>query len=115
MADDEFEFAPWLQEFGHGSANKQATDRLRRLISACVETGKTGSMTIAIKVGSLGGLAELKISIKTTEPQPALPGGAYYVTDSGGLVTEDPKQLSLPKKVLDIAPIRDRNNKGTPS
>jgi len=108
MNADDFEFALWLQEFGHGAANKQATDRLRRLITACEETGKTGSLQLTIKVGAQGGLAELKASIKTTEPQPALPGGSYFVTETGALVTEDPRQMSLPKKVLDMAPIRNK-------
>lgn len=107
MQTENFDFADWLQEFGHGATNKQATDRLRELVAACQETGQKGSLQLTIKVGTAGGLAELKASIKTTVPQSALPGGSYYVTKDGGLVTEDPRQAELPlAKKLDIAPIR---------
>ena len=105
-SDDEFDFALWLQELGHGATNKQATEQLRKLITACAETGSKGSLTLTIKAGTAGGMAELKASIKSTIPQPPLPGGTYYVTPSGALATEDPRQLALPKKILDIQPVR---------
>jgi hypothetical protein len=112
MTTDDFDFASWLQEFGHGATNKQATGLLQKLISACQETGKAGSIVLTIKVGAVGALAELKASIKTTVPQPELPGGSYYVTEAGALVTEDPRQTSMPRVVLEPVPFRNRDNKG---
>jgi hypothetical protein len=107
MTTDDFDFALWLQEFGHGAANKQAGDQLRQLVNACRETGKAGSLQLTIKVGAADQLAELKASIKTTCPQPSLPGGSYFVTSEGALVTEDPRQQKLPMpRALDIAPIK---------
>lgn len=104
---DDFDFAEWFQEFGHGSANKQATELLSKLIPACQETGKAGTLTLTIRVGAVGGLAELKASIKTTVPQSPLPGGSYYVTNTGALVTEDPRQLTLPRKTLEPIPFHN--------
>ena len=103
---NDFDFALWLQELGHGATNRQATEQLCKLVNACRETGKTGSLVITIKAGTSGGLAELSAAIKTTMPQPALPGGTYYVTEDGALVTEDPRQISMPAKILGPTPIR---------
>lgn len=107
---DDFDFATWLQEFGHGATNRQATELLRKLIPACQETGKAGSITLTIKVEAVAGLAELKASIKTTVPQSPLPGGSYYVTETGALVTEDPRQLSLPRKTLEPIPFHTKKD-----
>lgn len=109
MTTEDFDFALWLQEFGHGATNRQAGEQLARVVAACRETGKAGTLVLTLKVGAADNLAELKASIKTTLPQPSLPSGSYYVTEKGALVTEDPRQLQLPKKVLDIAPIRNRD------
>lgn len=107
MTTEDFDFALWLQEFGHGAANRQASEQLCQLIKACRETGKAGSLQITIKAGAADQLAELKASIKTTMPQPSLPGGSYYVTADGALVTEDPRQLNLPApRVLDLKPVK---------
>jgi len=103
----EFDFAAFLADFGHGATNKLASAKLREIVQACAATGKKGALTIKIVCGSVGGLAELRAAITITKPEPALPGGAYYVTETGGLVTEDPKQLKLPARVLDIAPVKN--------
>jgi hypothetical protein len=97
--DDDFDFSKFLEEFGHGATNKQASDRLRKLVKACQETSRKGKMVITIEVAAgagPGALAELRASIKTTEPQPNLPGDTYYVTEDGSLVTDDPRQQELP-------------------
>lgn len=106
---DEFDFAEFIREFGHGATNKQAGVKLREVVMACALTGKKGSLTISIAIGAGGGLAELRASVKTTKPEPPLPGGSYFTTDAGALANEDPRQLTLPKKVLDAAPIRTIN------
>jgi len=104
--DDDFNFALWLQEFGHGATNKQLGNVMREVIGACQANGGKGMINLTISIGALDGLAECKAKVKVTKPMAALPGAAYYVTESGALVTEDPRQMSLPRKVLDINPIK---------
>jgi hypothetical protein len=106
--DEDFDFSKFLEEFGHGATNKQASDRLRKLVKACQETGRKGNLVLRIEVAAgagPGALAELRASIKTTEPQPNLPGDTYYVTEDGALVTDDPRQQALPLKAIPINPI----------
>jgi hypothetical protein len=79
------------------------------VINACQSNGGKGTIALTIKVGAIDGLAELKATVKVTKPMPALPGGSYFVTEQGALVTEDPRQMTLPRKVLDIAPMRNRD------
>lgn len=76
------------------------------MIAACASTGKKGGITLKIVCGSAGGLAELRASVTVTKPEPALPGGTYYTTETGALVNEDPRQMKLPAKVIDVQPVR---------
>ena len=117
--DDDFDFSKFLEEFGHGATNKQATDRLQKLVKACQETGRKGKMVITFEVAAgagPGALAELRASIKTTEPQPTLPGDTYYVAEDGSLVVDDPRQQALPlAKTIPINPLTSIKNPKEPS
>lgn len=103
---DAFDFATFLAEFGHGAPNKQASDKLQEIVHACTLTGRKGKLVLTIEVGAAGGIAELRAKISVTKPEAALPGGTYFATETGALVSEDPRQLKLPSKVLDVQPVR---------
>jgi hypothetical protein len=108
--EQDFNFAEFLAEFGKGATNRVASERMRDIVKACAETGRKGSITIKLEVGSAGGVAELRAKISYTKPEPALPGGVYFATQDGALVEEDPRQLKLPvAKVIDIAPVKHIN------
>lgn len=96
------DFAEFIEGFSHGSLNESASSQLRELVAACVETGNKGSLTIKISVAANGKLAELKAAIKTSKPQPALPGEVMYTTEHGNLSREDPRQMKLPAKIIDV-------------
>jgi hypothetical protein len=107
MKTDGFNFAQWLEEFGHGATNKVASERLAEIVKACELTGQKGQLTIKIAVGAAGGLAELRAAIAFKRPEAPLPGGTYYTTSDGNLVDEDPRQLTLPAtKILDVQPFK---------
>lgn len=97
--DERFDFAEWLAGLGHGSTNQRAGDRLREVVTACRESGGKGKLVLTLDV-SYDDLADIKPSIKITKPDRKLPGGNYFATDEGELVTQDPRQLSLPATVL---------------
>lgn len=107
---EEFNFADFLAEFGKGATNKLASQRLREIAVACAKTGSKGSLTIKFMIGVVGGVAEVRAKISTSAPEPALPGGIYFATDDGDLVEEDPRQMKLPARILDIQPVRTINN-----
>jgi hypothetical protein len=99
--DDEFDFPTWLREFGHGNTAKVLGKRLAELVLAAEATGKKGKLTLTLDIASQGGIAEVRAHVKATKPEPGLLGGAYYVTPEGKLVSEDPRQLKLPGKIVD--------------
>ncbi len=99
-ADD---FATFLQEMSHGEVNKLATSKLREIVAACVDTGQKGSITITFSIKAESRLAEVTAKVKTTKPEPKVPGQAYYTGADGALHNEDPRQLKLPAKVLDVS------------
>lgn len=102
-----FDFSTFLSEFGHGATNRVASERLQEIVQACAQTGRKGKLTVTIEVGAAGGIAELRAKISVTKPEPALPGGTYFATDTGSLVEEDPRQLKLPVgRVIETAPVR---------
>lgn len=104
--DDDFDFGEWLKEFGRGATNKIAGDRLREIVAACETTGRKGSLSIKIEISAAAGLAEVRASVTCKKPEPALPGGAFYTDKEGNLLDEDPRQTSLPAKILDVPPVR---------
>ncbi len=106
---EDFNFALWLEELGHGATNTRAGKLLREIVGACEATGKTGKLVLTLTVGAVGGLAEVRPTLKITKPDPALPGGSYFATEEGDLVTEDPRQGKLPLKAIPLAPLRKLN------
>ncbi len=108
QTDEEFDFAEWLQEFGHGATNRQLAELLRDTVAACRETGKKGSITLklAIDVGGADKIATVAAECSAKRPHSSLPGGSYYVREDGGLVEEDPRQQKFPTKILAPVPIK---------
>ncbi len=106
LTDDDFNFSDFLAEFGRGVPNRIMSDRLREIVRACNETGSKGSITLKLEIGAKGGMAELRASITAKRPEPGLPGGHYFTTEDGGLVEEDPRQLKMPGKIIDVPGMR---------
>jgi hypothetical protein len=96
-------FAEMLAEMSHGEVDKLATKKLREIIQACKETGKKGSVTITLAIGSDPRLCEIAASVKTTKPEPKVPGQTYYTDEDGNLHNEDPRQMKLPAKIIDVS------------
>lgn len=94
----EYDLADVIRDLGHGATNKLGSTRMREILKACRQNpGKKGALQLQIAmVATPDGLVEMRASLSTKKPEPAIPGGAYYVTDDCGLVTEDPRQASLP-------------------
>jgi hypothetical protein len=106
------DFSDVIRDLGHGATNSQASKLLAELVNACEETGGKGKITLTISVAANGGLAEIAATAKAMVPQPKLPGGTYFKTKTGGLVTEDPRQTSFGAKVLSMSPIKRNTDDG---
>ena len=95
-------FAEFLQEMSHGAVDQQATDKFREIVRACMETGQSGSITVKLTIKAASKLAEVSAKISTTKPEPKVPGQTFYTSDDGNLHNEDPRQLKLPSKVIEV-------------
>lgn len=106
--DDHAEdFGDLIKEFGYGSVNEQATKQLREVIAACKATSSKGSVTLKFSIAAKADLVSVSFALKSSKPEPALPGATYFAGDDGALTTSDPRQLKLPTKVLDVHNVRD--------
>ncbi|WP_423454335.1 hypothetical protein [Ottowia sp. VDI28] len=85
-----------LLEFGNLEA--EATDALNDMVHACTETGKTGELTIKIKLKPIGGKAgqvELDSDVKVKLPQPVRSKTLMFATPDNNLQRENPRQQTL--------------------
>jgi hypothetical protein len=105
--DTDFEFSEFLKEFGHGVPNRILGERMREVIRACKQTGAKGSITIKIDMAAKSDLAEVKIGISSKRPEPGMPNGFFFTTEDGSLVEEDPRQMKLAPKVLNMPGVRN--------
>lgn len=106
------DFADVIRDLGHGATNTQASKLLADLVNACEATGGKGKLTLTISVSANAGLAEIAATAKATVPQPKLPGGTYFKTKTGGLVTEDPRQTTFGARVLSMPGIKRNPDDG---
>lgn len=113
--DPAFDFADFLATFAKGSANTALTKRLTEIVQACRETQGKGSITLKLTIGCQGGMSEVKAKISYSKPDPAVPGAVFFTTEDGALVEDDPRQLKLPAKVIDIQPVRTINPNPNPN
>lgn len=77
-------------------AHLDATEQLNKLIGAVRDTGKTGTLTVKIKV-SVGKLdnttLELLPDVSVSIPKMPLRGGVFYADDTNNPTKDDPAQL----------------------
>ena len=82
--------APFLGE--------EATEALNDLVHATTETGKTGSLTLTIKMKPIGGKAgqmELETDVKAKLPAPTKGKTILLTTTDNNLQRQDPRQQTL--------------------
>lgn len=107
------DFATFVAEFAHGTVNQQLGQKLREVIAACRAHGGKGAVAIKLGVAVKGDMASVTFSVKTSKPEPEMPGSIYFTTEDGALATSDPRQLKLPARVID-APANIRHINGDP-
>lgn len=95
------DFAQFVSEFAHGAVNTDISQRLREVIASVRRNGGKGKLVISLDVAIKGEMATIGFKVKTTKPEPEMPGMIYFTTEDGGLATSDPRQLKLPARILD--------------
>lgn len=98
-------FSELLFSQRRGLFHEEATEKLNALVRAVQETGKGGTLTIAVAIKPAGRNAALVIvrdEVKAKLPEPEKGDGLYYVDRHGNLVRDDPNQPGLPFGVKEL-------------
>jgi hypothetical protein len=109
VADD---FAQFVAEFAHGTVNTDLSARLRDVVAAVRRNGGKGKLVITLDVAIKSEMATVAFKVKTTKPEPEMPGGIFFTTEDGALATSDPRQLKLPAKIIEVpSNVRNREQR----
>ncbi|WP_293000072.1 hypothetical protein [Nevskia sp.] len=101
-----------LEQFNGGKFAKRLDDEFRDLVAACVATGKSGAMTITLKLkpGKGGGQTmAVDYDSKVKEPSFDSPVAHLYVANGNSLVITPPEQKEMelkPSAAQEQAPLR---------
>ncbi|WP_398498148.1 hypothetical protein [Variovorax sp.] len=90
-------FSEFLQSLDYGAIDDEATHELNEIVHACTETGKTGEISLTIKIKPIGtaGQVELDSALKVKKPKPVRGKTLMFATPDNNLQREDPRQRSL--------------------
>lgn len=110
-----------LSEINEGALLTALDTKLTSLVSAVLETGNNGTMTLKLNVKRKGGVNQVVIEPKVTAsiPDPTIAPRIMFADPSGALHTDDPAQgkldLDAPVKVTFPAPAAADADTGMPS
>jgi hypothetical protein len=98
-------FADFLTE--RGKTHRELGDGLHDLINRVRETGKKGTIVLAVKVEPMKGdrdqlIISDEITLKLPEHERA--ASIYFVDDDGNPTRHDPRQMHLPLRGVEPAP-----------
>lgn len=113
----ERDFTDFIQDLDDGKVHHQLTLELRRLIKACCDTQKAGTLTFKVKAKPDGRTVVITSDVRTSPPQPATGSTFFFPDEVGDLRREDPKQpplrgleqkLPTPLKTVKSEPTADK-------
>lgn len=91
-------FTDVLRDHRRGRLVDQLSERLAKVVMAATETGKSGAITLKLKIepnkGEEGAFTVVP-SITTSIPEADLPKALYYADEAGSLLRESPTQRGI--------------------
>jgi hypothetical protein len=106
-------FAELLTILDRGAAHAEASRALHDLVAAVRDTGKKGSMSVALVLSPLKGshdqlVVAAQVTAKPPKSEPA--AAIFYADDDGNLTRHDPRQLEIDGvRVVEPKPARTVN------
>jgi hypothetical protein len=99
-------FPETILQINNGATVAELSDALEKVVAAVRAAGKSGSITLTLKVApaSKGNTEVLMIEsqVRTKLPEPDRGMTIFYATEDNRLVRNDPRQQMLPLRVVDI-------------
>lgn len=109
MSQHNTPFSQQLAFLSKGCLNDELTELMAEVVKAVRETGKSGSLTLTLKVQMLNNRDENAVKItpavKSKKPKLAPYETIMFSTGDGDLLRDDPNQRKLP---LEEVPARPR-------
>lgn len=96
--DDQAEFAAFLVTFNRGRTHDELTKALAEVVAAVADTGKSGTLTLTIKVSpakGVDGMVLVEDDVKAKVPTLSRAAAMFYVTEDGTLSENHPGQLGM--------------------
>jgi len=87
-------FSMFVARHARGELDTLAESIMQEVAEAVLLTGKTGSMTVDVKMAKSGGRVMVDMQIKHKKPMPSLEEALYFVGRKG-LQKEDPLQQAF--------------------
>jgi hypothetical protein len=99
-------FNETILQINNGATVTELSEALQQVVAAVRQTGKTGSLTLALKVTPASKrtteVLMIESQVRTKLPEPERGMTVFYATEDNRLVRNDPKQQMLPLRVVDI-------------
>jgi hypothetical protein len=99
-------FPETILQMNNGATVAELSDALDRVVAAVRAAGKSGSLTLTIKVApaSKGSTDVLMVEsqVKSKLPEGDRGMTIFFATDDNKLVRSDPKQQQLPLRIVDF-------------
>lgn len=90
------QFVDTLNALRYGQLHDEMTDKLHELTKACTDTGKSGTLTLVLKMKpGKAGQMEIIDEIKSKIPEFERGSTILFTTPEGNLQREDPRQMKL--------------------
>ena len=98
-----------LQEIAGGKFQTRASEQLQELVTAVIDTGKKGVLTLQLTVAPIkpGNTSNLvvtgAVAVKAPKSDDDAPSSVFFHDRDGNLTRNDPNQPTLPLRGLDTA------------
>jgi hypothetical protein len=101
-------FQETISQINNGAAISELSQALESVVAAVRQTGKAGTLTFTLKVAPASKntthVLLIESSVKTKLPESERGMTIFYSTDDNQLVRNDPRQQSLPLRVVELDP-----------
>jgi flagellar hook assembly protein FlgD len=95
-----------LLQMNNGATVTEMAEALKKAVATVRQTGKSATITLTLKISpatkNVTDVVTVESSVKTKLPEPERGVTIFYTTDENDLVRNDPKQQTLPLRVVDI-------------
>ena len=100
-------FQEIIIQCNNGATVNELSDALEKVVAAVRATGKSGAITLTLKVAPASKNSTevllVESQVKTKLPEPERGMTIFYATPENQLVRNDPKQQTLPLRVVEFA------------